>query len=85
VENGKAKRTHARLAITLTAPAQTVSGYVAVRTQGRAVDVVRLSRGSATVTLPVYPTTGRKTVTVRYRGSDLADESSRRLTIRVVR
>ena len=57
----------------------------AVRSQGRAVDVVRLSRGSATVPLPAYPTTGRKTVTVRYLGSDLANEVSRRLTIRVVR
>src|SRR3954447_14026630 len=79
------KRTHARLAITLAAPGQTVSGYVAVRSQGRAVDVVRLSGGSATVTLPAYPTTGRKAVTVKYLGSDLANEVSKRLTIRVVR
>lgn len=79
------KRTHARLAISLTAPGQTVTGYVSVRTQGRVVDVVRLSRGSATVTLPAYPTAGRKSVAVRYLGSDLADEASLSSTIRVVR
>jgi 5'-nucleotidase len=79
------KRTHARLTITLTAPGQTVTGYVSVRTQGRSVDVVRLSRGTATVTLPTYPTTGRKAVSVRYLGSDLATEVSRSLTVRVVR
>jgi len=79
------KKTHARLTITLTAPGQTVSGYVSVRTQGRAVGVVRLSRGTATVTLPTYPTTGRKSVTVRYLGSDLANEATKHLYIRVVR
>ena len=79
------KRTHARVAISLTAPGQTVTGYVSVRTQGRVVDVVRLSRGSATVTLPTYPTTGRKSVAVRYLGSDLAVEVSRSVTIRVVK
>jgi hypothetical protein len=44
-------RTHPNVTITLTAPGQTVTGYVAVRAQDRQVALVRLVGGKARVVL----------------------------------
>ena len=79
------KRTHPRLTITLAAPGQTVTGYVAVRAQDRQVALVRLVGGRARVSLPTYSSKGLKSATVRYLGSSLAGEVGRTVRFRVVK
>ena len=79
------KRTHPRLTITLTAPGQTVTGYVSVRTQDERVALTRLVGGKARITLPTYRSTGTKSVVVHYLGSSTADEVSSTVRLRVVK
>ena len=78
-------KTHPRLTIRLSAPGQTVGGYVTVRAKGHQVARVRLVDGRARVTLPAYATTGVKHPMVRYAGSSIAEPVSRRVSFRVVR
>jgi 5'-nucleotidase len=79
------RRTHPRLTITMTAPGQTVTGYVAVRAKDRRVALARLVHGTARVTLPTYRATGVKAVVVRYLGWSLADATRTTTRFRVVR
>jgi 5'-nucleotidase len=78
-------RTRPRLTVTLTAPGQTVSGWISVRAKGHEVAEVRLRNGRATVTLPRYRTTGVKTPSVRYHGSGSATAVGKQVRFRVVR
>jgi predicted extracellular nuclease/2',3'-cyclic-nucleotide 2'-phosphodiesterase (5'-nucleotidase family) len=77
--------TRPRLTITLTAPGQTVAGYVAVRAHGQRVALARLVHGKATVSLPRYRSTGVKAVVVRYLGWSLAESTRTTSRFRVVR
>jgi len=79
------RSTHPRLTITMTAPGQTVTGYVAVQAKDRRVALARLVHGKATVTLPTYRATGVKAVVVRYLGWSLADATRTTARFRVVR
>jgi hypothetical protein len=78
-------KTHPKLTIRLTAPGQTVSGYVTVGAKGKQVAHVRLVNGRATVTLPTYATTGVKHPGVRYDGSSIAAPVFREVSFRVVK
>jgi 5'-nucleotidase len=76
-------KTRPQVSVTLTAPGQVVSGYVAVRSGGSVVGLDPLSDGRATVVLPTYKSKGQQTVTVQYLGSDLAEAVSRSVTFTV--
>ena len=76
------KRTDATLRIDLTAPQQTVAGWVYVHWDG-GDQVVRLQDGSAVVDLGVFKKAGTYPVTVAYSGSDLAKAVSRTTTVTV--
>ena len=71
------------LQVALAAPGQTVTGYVAARSNGQTVDLQPLAAGRATLTLPPYKKQGDFVVTVQYLGSDLANPVSRNVTVHV--
>jgi hypothetical protein len=77
------KWTQPRLAVSLAAPGQVVSGYVVVRQGGAVLGFEKLADGRATVTLPTYDKKGQQTVTVEYLGSDLAEPVTKPVTFTV--
>ncbi len=81
------KSTRAKVAVTLTNPdGVAVTGQVTVSaTGGLGSRTVTLVGGKATVTLPVFPSIGTKTVTVRYLGSSTLLAKSTSTSIFVVR
>jgi hypothetical protein len=76
-------KTSPRLDVALSAAGQTVTGYVAVRSDGGTADLQQLRDGTATLTLPAYKKRGDHVVTVEYLGSDTADPVTRDVTIHV--
>ncbi|NYI47721.1 5'-nucleotidase [Nocardioides aromaticivorans] len=80
------KSTRAKVAVTLTNPdGVAVTGQVTVSATGLGSRTVTLVGGKATVTLPVFPSIGTKTVTVRYLGSSTLLAKSTSTSIFVVR
>jgi 5'-nucleotidase len=79
-------RTRASVAITVTNPdGVAVAGTVSVVATGVRIQTVRLVGGKATLRLPVFPTRGLKTVTVRYDGSPTLELTKVTRTVTVVR
>lgn len=76
------KKTDVRLSVDLTAPQQTVTGWVYVHWDGNDT-VVRLQNGSAVVDLGTFKKAGSYTATVVYSGSDLAKAVSKSITFQV--
>ncbi|NUS50487.1 MAG: ExeM/NucH family extracellular endonuclease [Nocardioidaceae bacterium] len=76
-------KTAPRLVVSLTAPGQTVTGFVAAQSDGETADLRELGDGRATLTLPTYKKRGDYLVTVRYLGSDLAEAVSRDVVVHV--
>lgn len=77
------RSTSPRLVVDLSAPGQTVTGYVTVRQDGAILALEPLAAGRATLTLPPYKKQGQQTVTVSYLGSDLAEAVDRQVTFTV--
>ncbi|KRC75330.1 hypothetical protein ASE20_20565 [Nocardioides sp. Root240] len=81
-----AKRTRVQLVVTLTNPdGLTVGGTVAVSATGLTARTATVVDGRATVTLPVFPTVGRKTLTIRYGGTSALAGRTTTTTVFVVR
>ena len=76
------KSTDVRLSVDLTAPQQTVTGWVYVHWDGHDT-LVRLQNGSAVVDLGTFKKAGSYTATVVYSGSDLAKAVSKSITFQV--
>ncbi|KQY64550.1 ExeM/NucH family extracellular endonuclease [Nocardioides sp. Root140] len=79
-----AKRTAAKVTVTLKAAGQVVAGKVTVKVGGRTY-ARSLSGGRATITLAKFPTTGAKKAVVKYAGNALNNPVSKTVTIRVVK
>ena len=77
-----AQDTKVVLDVTLTAPNQVVSGEVRISGHGKG-DVKTLTDGAVRFNLGTFATTGQKTITVVYRGSDLAERVTQEVTFRV--
>ena len=77
-----AKETKVVLDVALSAPNQVVSGEVRISGHGKG-DVKTLTDGSVRFNLGTFATTGQKTITVVYRGSDLAERVTQEVTFRV--
>jgi 5'-nucleotidase len=81
-----AKRTRVQLVVTLTNPdGLTVGGTVAVSATGLTARTATVVDGRATVTLRVFPTVGRKTLTIRYGGTSALAGRTTTTTVFVVR
>ncbi len=76
------KRTDAQLTVDLTAPQQTVTGWVYVHWNGNDT-LVRVQDGSAVVDLGIFKKAGSYPVTVVYSGSDLARAVTKSITLEV--
>ncbi|MEN0129194.1 MAG: discoidin domain-containing protein [Brevundimonas sp.] len=81
-----AAKTKVKATVSVTVPGTSVtaSGKVAIVVGGTTVETVSLSKGTATVTLPVFTSAGSKSVTAYYEGSAslLASKSaSSRVTV----
>ncbi len=61
------------------------NGKVRIAVSGQAATTVRLDEGSFTLRLDEFDRTGKKTVTVRYLGSNLLERSDDTVSFRVVR
>ncbi len=78
------KKTKVVLTVSLSAPSQVVEGTVVVTANGRSY-VADLAGGSASITLKPFPTTGKKSVVVKFLGSDLAKPVTKTITVNVVK
>ncbi|MDM7830610.1 discoidin domain-containing protein [Cellulomonas edaphi] len=87
-KSATAKKTKVRATVTVTVPGASVyaTGRVAIKVDGKTVSTVSLSRGRATVVLPVFTRTGSKVaVTATYAGNGSLRSSKATAYIRVVR
>lgn len=78
------RRTKATLTITVAGGnGVDATGKVKISAPGQGSKTVMLRNGRATLKLKAFPSTGRKTVTVQYLGSDVLDRSSGKVVVTV--
>ena len=80
-----ANKTRARIQVEVTATGFTPSGTVTVYYDGLAVGEASLKKGSATIRLDTFKTTGSKELSVVYAGNDDVSSSTTTVSIQVVK
>jgi 5'-nucleotidase len=80
----QARKTKPVIEVSVTAPDQTVTGWVAIRRDGDVVDVNELRRGETSFRLERYDAPGEQTVEVEYLGSSKVARLTESITFRVV-
>ena len=81
----RANKTKAKIQVEVTATGFTPSGKVTVFFDGSAVGEASLKKGSATIKLDKFKTTGTKELSVVYAGNDFVSSSTTTLSIQVVK